>query len=106
MYRDLRVIDLTNLDLNDSTITPIVDHLGRKTNLRSLILDNNDMTDYGIWRLSASLRINDKLNHLSIRGNGPVTDVGIQHLCDMLVDYNSTLYKIEYDENIVDRNLR
>jgi Ran GTPase-activating protein (RanGAP) involved in mRNA processing and transport len=45
----------------------ISDYLAKNPNMRSLILDGNEISDYGMQRLAHSLKKNKKLAHISIK---------------------------------------
>ena len=70
----------------------ISDYLVKSPNLRSLVIDNNEISDDGMSRLATSLKKNTKLAHLSFKGCNQVTDEGLQSLCDVVGQENTVLF--------------
>ena len=77
----------------------------KSPSLRSLILDNNEISDDGLARLALSLKDNNKLAHLSIKGCDLITDNGLQMLCDVISKENTVLFQINFDIERYDPDL-
>lgn len=96
-YHDIRICDFTGLQLQDTSMQLIADYLTKNPNLRSLIIDNNEISDDGIIRIATALKVNAKLAHFSFRGCAMVTDEGLQELCNVVARDNTVLFQIQFD---------
>lgn len=73
-YHDIRICDFSDMVLQDTNMQFIADYLAKSPNLRSLILDGNEISDDGLARIAMSLKKNNKLAHLSIKNCELISD--------------------------------
>ena len=66
-YHDIRSCDVSGMQLKDSDMLLIADYLAKNPNMRSLILNKNNITDSGMKTLAISLKKNKKLAHISFK---------------------------------------
>ena len=68
------MVDFSNIGIDDSCIQILADYLELNANLRSIKLDNNLFTDYGVQKITERLQFNTKLVHISLKGCENITD--------------------------------
>lgn len=77
----------------------------KNPNLRSLTLDNNEISDDGLTRLASSLKKNNKLAHISFKDCPLITDEGINNLYNVLVKENTVLFSVNFDSDFYTEKL-
>jgi len=93
-YHDIRSCDFSSMGLQDQSMQLIADYLVKNPNMRSMILDGNEISDYGMHKLAGSLKKNKKLAHVSFKNCPQITDEGLKHLLEVISTDNSVLFSI------------
>ena len=70
----------------------LTNYLSINPNLRSIKLDNNKFTDFGLRSLTEEIKFNTKLVHLSIKGCEFITDDGLRELYEVIAMINTVLF--------------
>ena len=83
----------------------LTNYLSINPNLRSVKLDNNKFTDFGLRSLTEKIKFNTKLVHLSIKGCKEITDEGLRELYEIIAMINTVLFQIDLDLNQFDGEL-
>ena len=105
-HKDVRQVDLSDMELQDGQIYAIANYLNQIPNLRSLNLSgNSQITDDGMYRLAQSLQKNNKLAHLNICGLTLLTDDALAEIINSLENYNMMICHLEFDQERFDPEL-
>lgn len=73
-FKNIQLIDLTNMKLNDESIKIVSQYLGTNPGVRSLSLAHNLFSDEGMNNIINALKSNTHLNHLNL--------IGLEYLSD------------------------
>lgn len=96
--KDIRQLDLTDMDIQDGQLYQLGPYLQTVPNLRSLILNGNcQITDDGIIRIAQALIKNNKLAYLSILNCPLLTDDCLSEIFNVLENNNMMMCMIEFD---------
>ena len=109
-FHDVRAINFKNVGFSDAHIVMLCDYLKAEAepSLYSIVLDENPFSDLSLYQLTEALKDNSKVAHLSIKDCPNLTDEGLTHLLEIVMDNNMIIFQIDvedfkYDHEITDR---
>ena len=85
-------------DLNSNKVDIIGKMLSHNKSIKSMNISNNCIVDVGVKKLVHYLKDNSTLQHIDLRSNG-ITEVGANHLRELIKRDHSTLTSIELSDN-------
>lgn len=104
-FKNIQLIDLTNMKLNDELIKIVSQYLSTNPGVRSLSLAHNLFSDEGMNNIINALKTNTFLNHLNLIGLEYLTDQSMKYLEEIVTQVNMSLYFVEINEDQFDEIL-
>lgn len=97
--KQCEVISLAENKITSVGAFILANALNNNTTLNALLINNNDLSDIGVYYLAKTLSVNNNnnLKILNLGSNG-ITDEGVKHLIHML-KINKTLTDLHLSEN-------
>ena len=91
-FHNVRAIDMSNTGFHDTHMIMLADYLQKTNELFSNSLNGNPFTDHSLKVLADALKTNKKVAHLSILNCPNITDDGLKHLYNIIMDFNMVLF--------------